>query len=371
MNNTIQNQEWEINQTINFQLQEQKKADQRGNERLFEIRQHHTKEKLGKDKILPASGDSQVSKPEKGKKVESKPTLASPAVAFAGLKGEDEGGNDGQTLGLIAIIGEVMALQAKSNSNFWSTLWNQASEGMNLEVKFAPIIGNAINSSYMAQSAATQAQADMAKEDGLINLFMFGGAMFMGAVSEVTSEADDAADPKNPNTLAKLGDDDDENERLSSDSSGNPAEQTVRQEEQTENDVTETINKENKSWKGRATRTGKIVKDVGGKAYKRLGNIFGKGMQYSMSMDALNRGITGYFVDSKYQNLKAVNEAYEGQAQALSKESEQYAQFYGQSFSRSEDLRNGAQQNIDYVMNILKSAADTISQTVTSMFQRG
>lgn len=97
-------------------------------------------------------------------------------------------------------------------------------------------------------------------------------------------------------------------------------------------------------------------------------SILLKVAQAGQTMQMLAHGSTS-IVESQYQSKQAEKQQEEGQAQALNKESEQYAQFYGQSFSRSEDLRQGGQQNIDYAMNILKSAVDTITQTVTSMFR--
>ena len=372
MSSTVNQSTWEMINATSYEVQESAKAQKQGQARIAQSNHSQGKQKVAKDVIIPSAGDELGGKIGKGSKGEAKPQIPTPKAKFAGLKGDDvdESGEpqNGKTLGLIAIIGEVMALQAKSNSNFWSTLWKQAFQSMTMEVKFAPIIGDAIKSAYTAQSEATQADANMSKEDGIISLVMFGGSMLMAGVSEFSSEAEADNDLKTEDETALEnggGEGTDPEGGIEMDSL-NEEEQSAQQ---TENDVNRTVNREESSWKSRAKRYLKFVKDVGGRSQTKLGNILGKGMQYAMGADMLSRGITGYFVDSKYKSQMAAKQGEEGQAQALSKEAEQYAQFYGQSFSRSDSMAQGTQQNLDYAMNILKSAADTITQTVTSMFR--
>lgn len=373
MSNSINQATWDIINSTNYEIQENAKAQKRGQARIAEANHAQGRQQVARDLILPSAGDGQTETIAKGKG-DVKPNLPVPKKTFAGLTGddgdEDGGFESGKTLGLIAIIGEVMALQAKTNSNFWGTLWKQASASMQMEVKFAPIIGSAIQSAYTAQSQATMAQANMAKEDGIINLFMFGGSMAMGILSEATDTAGAGEDSnledetKNAENKAPTSPNSDEDgtemQELNSEGRAtNTEEQQVNRES----------NREKSTWKNRLKRTGKFIKDVGSRSYQKLGTGLGKGMQYAMGAQTLSQGITGWFVDSKYKAEQADKEQQEGQAQALSKEAEQYSQFYGQSFSRSDTLTQGVQQNIDYAMNILKSAADTITSTVTSMFR--
>ena len=87
-----------------------------------------------------------------------------------------------------------------------------------------------------------------------------------------------------------------------------------------------------------------------------------------MSM-GLSQGIQGAFVDSSYKSDIASCQKQQGQYDAVSKEIEQITQYYNQNTSRYEDLRGAAQQNLDYAMNIFKSASDTLTQTTNSMFR--
>jgi hypothetical protein len=373
MSNAINQATWEIINSTSYEIEENAKAQKRGQARIAEANHSQGRQQVAKDLILPSAGDGQTETIAKGKG-DVKPNLPVPKKTFAGLT-EDDGDDDGslengKTLGLIAIIGEVMALQAKTNSNFWSTLWKQASESMMMEVKFAPIIGSAIKSAYTAQSQATMAQANMAKEDGMINLFMFGGSMLFGVISEANDAAGAGED-------ANLEDETKNTENDAPTSPNSQEDEGIEQELDSEGRATNTeeqqvnreSNREESTWKNRLKRTSKFIKDVGSRSYQRLGGALGKGMQYAMGAQMLSQGITGWFVDSKYKAQQADKEQEEGQAQALSKEAEQYSQFYGQAFSRSDTLTQGVQQNIDYAMNILKSAADTITSTVTSMFR--
>lgn len=356
MSSTIDNQISQSIRSVNHQIRQEEISQKRGQELIAESHQAQGKLQLAKDIVIPSSGDNENELASLKKGVQTKPRLSSPTRPFTGFRGasgnEDEGN---ETLGLIAIIGEVMALQAKSNSNFWSTMWKQTSESMQMEVKFAPIIGQAITNAYTAQSLATTAQATQSHEDGLINLVMFGGAILMAGVMEFKGGGSN--EEKLP----------DQNETIAINETDNA--ELGDQNLEGDNNARRLVNNQEPAWKTRGKRILSFLKDIGKSGQKRMIGIFGKAMQSAMAFEMATKGITGYWVDSKYQGEQAKQQALEGQAQALSKESEQYSQFYGQSFSRSDQMTNAGQQNIDYAMNILKSAADTITGTVTAMFR--
>lgn len=292
-----------------------------------------------------------------------KAQLPAPTKGFSGLTGDD-GETQGQTMGLLAIIGEVMALQAKSNSNFWKTQWQQASQSMMMQVKFAPIIGNAVKAQYQAQADATKAQADESKWNGII----FAGSFVMcvgGAGIAVGKEAMDAT-----NSVAEdeLGNAENEGEAAAGagdlNNAGDDLEAENADNQVQQGQVEEQVNNENASrWKN----TLKWLKDGASKGGKRFSEWMGKSVQGAQLAQMQAQASTN-LVSNKYQNIQAQQQGIQGQQASLDKMSEQYAQFYGQNFSRNEDLRNSAQQNIDTAMNTLSQAANAITSTVTQMF---
>lgn len=263
-------------------------------------------------------------------------------------------------IGLISIIGTVMALQAKTNSNFWNTLWKQASQSMMMQVKFAPIIGEAIAKAYDAQAAATTQQAAKSRTDGLSNLLgTFGGSLVMGGIFQYKELSEAAGALETVETTAPtVAKDVVKPAVLDGEEAVNPL---VTKEE-----IAETVNGNGESLMDGLMRRWDSL-DLK-KGIKILGDGLKKGMESAMLAGAAGQGMSG-LLGSQYETEMAKQQRLEGQDQATSKEAEQYSQFYNQAFSRSEDLRQGGQQNIDYAMNILKSAADTITQTVTSMFR--
>lgn len=300
-----------------------------------------------KDVVIPACPQS---KTKAGKKQgNTKPKLPGTTTSWNGLQNQDE-----DEPSLIAIMGKVLALQAKTNSRFWSTLWKQASDSMMMEVKFAPIIGGAIEAQYTAESNATKAQASQSKEDGIVNLSMFGVSMAVAGFMEYKDPTMDTSNSPDIET---------QQEGTINNS------ETQNNMTQNETNMDKQINNENPKNRNRVERLFGKAKDKLSLGQKRLTGFLGKGMQASMSFSMASQGINGWFIDSKYQGQMAMYQGKQGQAAALSKEGEQYAQFYGQAFSRDEDLRQGSGQNIDFAMNTLKSAADSITQTVTSMFR--
>jgi len=281
----------------------------------------------------------------------SKPQLPYPRFSWNGFQG-----TDANQPGLISIIGTVMALQAKTNSNFWSSLWKQASQSMMMEVKFAPIIGDAIRSQYEAEAAATRSQAEQAKQEGIASIMAFSGGVLMAGYMEYNDEA----------SPGKSGDEvEQENETKQPGSSQTNQTQTSK----TDADIDKMINKQEETWQERAKRVGGKIKSGLTKGQKRFSSLIGKALQTTTMANMLSDGITKVGITSKYQAQQAMYQAEQGACQALSQEAQQYSQFYGQDFSREEDLRQGVSQNIDYAMNILKSAADSITQTITSLFR--
>ncbi len=92
---------------------------------------------------------------------------------------------------------------------------------------------------------------------------------------------------------------------------------------------------------------------------------FMKGFQVAAGMGVMADGICGVAYDAPARKDIAAAQRNVGSQEAFSKQGEMIAQFHNQAFNRAEDLRQGAQQQqIDTPMNVLKSAADTITQAV-------
>jgi hypothetical protein len=279
-----------------------------------------------------------------------KPLLDFSEQDWQGFEGGNEGGNKGKQMGLISIIGAVLCLQAKMNSNFWSTAWKQASESMMMQVKFAPVIGDAIKGSYDAQSQATRAQADQSLWEGVINIGMFVATMGVASYMELKEPTETI--PKDPaKVLQEAG------EPL-----GNAAANDA------ENLELEQLGQQQQDGLGKAGKIADAVKNKGNEGQKRFTSLMAQAAQQAQVFSFAEKGASALNAN-KYQTLQADAQGREGQLQALSNMAEQYAQFYGQDFSRTEDLRQGAGQEIGNILRMLNDAANMITQTTNSMFR--
>jgi hypothetical protein len=355
MSNSITNQTtWMLIDEVNYSNGRAQVSQKQGEARVAEENSStvtvESLQKFEKDVLVPSNADkgNGILDAESSGGAPSKAPLPSPKQNWSAFQGSGAG-----EPGLISIIGTVLALQSKTNSNFWSTLWQQASKSMMMEVQFAPIIGNAIRAQYDAEAAATKSQADQAAQEGIISMVMFGTAVLMAGYMEWNDEAS----PGNKG--------EDVESEVETKAKMNGATQT----EQTDLETNKLINNQDESNLDRLKRYWNNFQSKFSKGQARFTSLLGKGIQTTTMMSMASDGITKYFVTSKHQAEQAMYQAQQGGCQALSQEAQQYSQFYGQDFSREEDLRQGTSQNIDYAMNILKSAADSITQTVTSMFR--
>lgn len=349
MSNSVANQTWNMINTVNSSVRHSQTTQKQGEALIAEENRVIDIQQLDKDVIVPADLHAGQAQYKQSVGASNKPQLPYPENEWNAF----QDGDDDQP-GLISIIGTVLALQAKTNSNFWSTMWKQASMSMMTQVKFAPIIAEAIIDQYDAQSNATDAQASQAMFSGITNLGAF--VMTLGLAYNIPDAVDTPTNPEGPPVEAQT-------EGPAPDESA-PGTEDAALEEQADG----ITNKTDPTGSQRLDAT----KDEAGAVMKRGGTWMGKYTQKFLQVvqgtAMMSQASTG-FSDSHYQGVQAAQQKIEGQAAAVSKESEQYAQFFGQDFSRDEDLRQGSGQNIDYAMNILQQAANTITQTVTSMFR--
>ncbi len=344
-NQTIASETWQMIEEANTALSQSKNTQKKGQAQIAVSNRAVGSEVAVLDSILSAI--------EGGKQATAANNLGSagkPQLPYPGYNSSIFDGAGEQETGLISIIGAVLALQAKSNSNFWQTLWKQAGDSMQIQVDFAPIVGDAIKGQYLQQSKATMAQADQAFNDAFISLGMF-------ALTAVTAGAMEYSD-----ALEDVGPTDDGTEFEMEEIS-----QPKQEPTELDNDAAEVTNNSE-------TNQSRLEKELGnfkGKAMPALKaavSFMQRGLLVSQLTGMISQFGTG-MNGSQYMKIQAAAQKLEGEKAAASQEGQMYSQFYSQDFSRMEELRQGSSQNIDNAMNILQQAANTITQTTTSMFR--
>lgn len=364
----------EIIKSINYALHETEKAMKYGDGHALKAYKSQKKLELERAKAVTrlSSGADQTGKAGKKAKgkAENKPTLQAPTTNFTGFSDQAQ---SGQTMGLIAIIGEVMAMQAKTNSNSWKTFFDQSFQSMMQSVKMAPVIGNAIKNSFDAQANSKLAQASMSETEAIISLSSFaltiGGTAFAEfkeaktAGDEIKNDgiaAKDETVAATNDTVTRTTSDAENNRSMSADASpgGTNMQNTTKEE----------LLKAEEALGNKRTSRLKAIMENSKKAQTKLGTFFRNASGIAQTMTMANQGALA-INNSQGQTKQAYYSKEEGKAQAFSKQAESYQQFYNQSVSRTDALTQGSQQNVDYAMNILKSAADTITQTTTAMFR--
>ena len=357
---------------------------------------------------------------------DGKPNIGCPTSSFSGLS---EGDNVSDR-NLAAIIGQAMILQAKANSNFWSTMWEQASDCMNKEFELAPVIKSSIEVAYKNQADATRQDAIKSQKDGWANILSFAGSMGMGAFMEV-KEAAKAAQPEvafarqglreglegalNEANQAEAGftrrvedliggaggldrgaailqaEGEDVGttraaaQRRLGDALVRAGERAVPVEEGAARlararGVVDRMEEERVAAEGVAGEAGiwsKIKRGFGGigkfihwkELPERLTGAFSKGINSAQAARLLSEGVTGVTVNAPCDRAKANFQEQEGIQQAQSEMSKQMEQIYGQGFGRADNMRESSQQSIDYAMNILKSAIESLTSASSALFR--
>jgi hypothetical protein len=281
--------------------------------------------------------------------------LLSLSDPIASLKSE-LGDRDNKSL--IALIGKVLALQAKSNSQYWSTLWKQGTTSMNQAVALAPMIYHQVTQSYNTQADQTRLEASSAKYQAIAKGVTAGLMIGIGAMSAYSLSNEE---PKNPASQFKNQTEDDDDITGAGSKENSALNDDVRAIQDANNSTDEEPKITDKA--SRSINQGRFLKGLGF-LFKALEKAQG-GIQL---VNALG-GAAESAIDSHFKSKIADKQQLVGQFEATSKELEQYSQYYNQSFQRSEDLRGGSQNNIDTAMQILKSIADTLTQTTQSMFR--
>lgn len=310
--------------------------------------------RLQEDHLLPSSDDGldQLLSAQSNKL--NKPKMPVPTNSFgAQTKGERE-----DNLSIIAILAQVLVLQAKTNSQVWKVLWKQSGEYMNMSLNMAQTQATATKFQAEQQSQATKAQADMSKQDGIVDLTFFGlsvGAGFLDPEAGGAKEADKPIEP---------GDEGQTMGRMDPQAAGSDA-------------LQDAVNDEMKNVGEQAEKSGATALKKLASWAKKGSNVLRDGMkylrggiQYAQLFQMAGGAIKGLTIDGPQLSKKAEHEQKAGQFGATAQIAQGYSEYSSQSFSRTEEVRQGSNQNLEYAMNVYKSASDAVTQAISSMFSR-
>ncbi len=335
----------------------------------------------------------------------NKPGLAKAWGSLIDVEGDSISSTKG--INLIAIMAEVMVLQAKSNQDFFSSLWQGASESMNMEAQLAPIVATATLQAGLAQAAQSKAQGSQALIEGCVNLAVFGVSLGIGAymgIAEADAEglkavADEANKQTDTTLLTKApgeavegisGAEDVEDVASAAGAAregtdGSAAADDAEAEGVTESDAAAA--KTTAAKQAAKTQTAEEASiaeqtDKGSLAAKRsiwdkISNAWKnsspvlKGLTAASNaaqmLNGLTQGITGT-ITYVYQNKIAAYQIQGAEWQAIEKMGDIQVQFFGQAFGRAEGMSQQAQQNISTALQLLEGIVSSITQTVTSGF---
>jgi hypothetical protein len=343
-------------------------------------------------RVLVETGD-QVTTAPKAKEVMAQPKLNLPAPTKKPYAGPtyDPFNCGSDDVSLVAILGSALAAQARSSATLYSSFFQQATQSMTASASLIDPTVAAVKTNWDEQANATRADASKSEGDGWINLG-FGGLTFgMGlygawqeagapkaALNETEQAAADAekaagkssSATKAAGAAAKAAAPELEATAASSSQAATKAETAAASAAKSaaqkavskETTVLVKSGEEASSLEKTLKTGGERVKSVMQCLYTGFSKAAGSAAGFQM----LATGIAGVSIDSKQEGIKANAQSAAGTADAFSKEGEMYSQYYTQGFNRTEDLRQGAQQNVDLSVNILKSGADTITQAITS-----
>lgn len=271
---------------------------------------------------------------------------------------QNQTANNGNNLSddpsLMAIINEVLILQAKESSLTWSIMYKQASMSMLQAVTFAPLIYNAVNQKYQNQANDLEVQAKSSKTQGMMQCFAAAGMVVMGAMEgfNLSNET-----PKKP--IAQLEDETAAAKTSASTETNNIESLTKDTTQQQEEKVstTEAIKRKlQTAWGGGKDNLKFLLETMNRVAQKS-------------QMTGIISDLSTKLVDNHYKLQELPFIKLQGQYDAASQEMQQYAQYFTESFNRAEDFRSGSQNFIDSSMQMDKSMIDTITSTVQSEFR--
>lgn len=349
MSTPVDNQTWQLNNLMGHSVGKAQITQKRGQAQIAQSQRVAGKQNSNIDSVRAAPAD-QESPPILTKIFgpEGQPRIPNPSSQSKIYEGASEPEKN-----LIALIGIIMSIQAKKDSNFWSNLWKFSTLNMQMQTQLAPLAGGAILAQFNAQKEATLAKHAMSQSDGVIHFGSFGLGLVSTGVDEYQNGGKQSpTDPASEN--------EDETKLVDPD--------TLPIDAVSKSSADQVLNQKNESWQAQASKTWDHIKGKLAGAQQRINGFLNKAPQYTEQMGRASVGMIG-LNDAKY---KCQEEAFNGiatEAASTSRAANTYSQFYDKNFNLLKDLREGSGQNLNYAMNLLLQASNSITHSAVSMFQ--
>ncbi|MFZ0565641.1 MAG: hypothetical protein WAM28_05605 [Chlamydiales bacterium] len=237
-------------------------------------------------------------------------------------------GFDPETMGIISIVGIVMSLVAKASSNFWASLWQQASESMKIALELAPLSAKAVKDAAYAEAAATKEEANKSMYRAIVGGVMIGVTAF-GTYSALSKQGKMPGE-NGPNARNHVDGNGAANAQNGADKAAEGLNQASSQGGGLFNFVT---------WANRFHAAGESAK-----------------------LPEILNATSGHAIGTYYDGKKAGHQEDQGTENAKSKLVDQLMQFFTQLFNRSQEQTPHAQDMINRSVDlILKLLADRLS----------
>ncbi len=286
----------------------------------------------------------------------SKPTLSEPKGSGALNFYNQFGGMTSSGTNLIAIMAQVLILQTLSNSDFWQTTWEQATQQMMSSIALAPSIAQATQDNWNEQAHISELQGQESLMEGIVNTVAFGVAIGLGAYSTYN---DPTEAPKNQPDGTKL---------TKEDIAPATKETNLDSEIQESTNTRASNPPEQQGTWDKIKSAFQKVQDAYGKGPPVLKSIT-KGMEMSQGLMLLSTGITG-IQKKMYQVKIAAAQQLVGTYQAATEQLQAYAQFYENAFNRINSINQGSAQQISSIADTISQIAATIAQAISAGFNR-
>ncbi len=305
-----------------------------------EIAQSHRvvgKPAIDTDVVVPAASACKQALNLARLSTDGQPSLPRPSGASKIYQGASQGDES-----LLALMGAILLLQGKKDSNFWSDMWKMATMSMRMQTELAPLAGKAVQAQFTAQSIATLTDSELKSANGMTIGMGAGGSLAKEAYTAYTEPKSASKDP-----AIEYGEENpDEANSLST----------------RENQTLE----KNDSWDfGKAWECTKSKAALAGKwAYDTVDGASDAAKKAS--------GFTKIIVDvtdAKFHDQQQSFQGIQRMAASTGQSIQVFSGFFGQNFSKMEEFRQGCGQNLTSAMNLLQQATNSISQSATSMFR--
>ena len=307
------------------------------------VGQVRTTNALKDDSLLP-SKENEAKIKQKSDEL-AKPKMPAPTRAFGSSQGLD---ND--TPNVMAIIARVLIMIANVQVKGWKTFWQMGNQNINTSLQMSQAESQNTELQYQNQASATKTDATRSGKDGMMQIATFAMCGVAGAVLGYSESEAEKAAPS------------DESVQLTS--AGNDAASTSRVAAEGEEQLESTTQNSSKlNFDNVKSGLSKASSQV----QKFVGYWFGRGWQAAQMISPGMQGMQALTVDKPLLTKKAVFEGEMGKYAAAATLARGYSEYNNQIFNRTEDVRQGSSQNVDYAMNVYKSASDAMTQAVSAM----